>query len=241
MRYDRKAQQLSPYSTVISAEGVNFSKDGVWMTYVTWPQRQLWRSRSDGSEALQLTFAPLMAYDPHWSPDGKQIAYSGINPGGDWQIYLVSRDGGPSQRLPADSPAGTDPTWSPDGNSILFGQPDARDNMTRHNVLRIFNLRSGRTSIVPGSEGLRSPRFSPDGRYISAVSASDGKLMLLDVATQRSSLQGTKHAGWPCWSKDSKFVYFLSEDGEPGVFRVSVDNNKLERILSLKGFRGVGT
>lgn len=75
MRYDRKTQQLSPYLTGISAEGVNFSKDGAWMTYVTWPQGQLWRSRSDGSEALQLTFAPLTAYDPQWSPDGNQIAY----------------------------------------------------------------------------------------------------------------------------------------------------------------------
>jgi sugar lactone lactonase YvrE len=64
MRYDRKTQQLSPYPTGISAEGVNFSKDGAWMTYVTWPERQLWRSRSDGSEALQLTFAPPRAYDP---------------------------------------------------------------------------------------------------------------------------------------------------------------------------------
>jgi Tol biopolymer transport system component/DNA-binding winged helix-turn-helix (wHTH) protein len=241
MRYDRKTQQLSPYPTGISAEGVNFSKDGAWMTYVTWPQRQLWRSRSDGSEALQLTFAPLMAYDPHWSPDGNQIAYSGITPGGDWQIYLVSRDGSTSQRLLTDSTAGTDPTWSPDGGSILFGQPDARDDTTRHNVLRIFNLKSGRTSVVPASEGLRSPRFSPDGRYISASSASDTKLMLLDVARQTWTAQGPTHAGWQCWSKDSKFLYFLTLYGEPGVFRVSVDNNKLERILSLKGFRELGT
>ena len=240
MRYDRKTQQLSPYPTGISAEGVNFSKDGAWMTYVTWPQRQLWRSRSDGSEALQLTFAPVMAYDPHWSPDGKQIAYSGINPGGDWQIYIVSRDGGTSQRLPTDSPAGTDPTWSPDGDSILFGQPDARDDTTRPNVLRIFNLKSGRTSIVPGSEGLRSPRLSPDGRYISAFSAGDGKLMLLDVARKTRTAQGLV-GGWQCWSKDSKFLYFLELNGDPGVFRVSVDNNKLERILSLKGFRELGT
>ena len=174
MRYDRKTQQLSPYPTGISAEGVNFSKDGAWMTYVTWPQRQLWRSRSDGSEALQLTFAPLRAYDPHWSPDGKQIAYSGINPGGDWQIYLVSRDGSTSQRLLTDSTAGTDPTWSPDGDSILFGQPPLRDDTTVHDVLRIFNLKSGRTSVVPGSEGLTSPRFSPDGRYISALTVRDG-------------------------------------------------------------------
>jgi Tol biopolymer transport system component len=241
MRYDRKTQQLSPYPSGISAEGVNFSKDGAWMTYVTWPQGQLWRSRSDGSEALQLTFAPLRVYDPHWSPDGNQIAYSGITPGGDWQIYLVSRDGSTSQRLLTDSPAGTDPTWSPDGDSILFGQPDARDDTTRPNVLRIFNLESGRTSIVPGSEGLRSPRFSPDGRYISANSAYDASLMLFDVARQTWTAQGPKNAGFQCWSKDSKFVYFLTLYGDPGVFRVSVDNDKLEKILSLKGFRELGT
>ncbi len=170
MRYDRKTQQLSPYPTGISAEGVNFSKDGAWMTYVTWPEGQLWRSRSDGSEALQLTFAPLRAYDPHWSPDGNQLAFSGINPGGDWRIYLVSRDGSTSHRLLTDPTAGTDPTWSSDGDSILFGQPPTMHNTTVHNVLRIFNLKSGRTSVVPGSEGLRSPRFSPDGRYISASS-----------------------------------------------------------------------
>ena len=168
------------------------------MTYVTWPQRQLWRSRSDGGEALQLTFAPLTAYDPQWSPDGNQIAYSGITPGGDWRIYIVSRDGSTSQRLLTDSPGGTDPTWSPDGDSILFGQPDARDDTTRHNVLRIFNLKSGRTSIVVGSEGLRSPLFSPDERYISATSASDAKLMLFDVDRQTWAAQGPQNAGWQC-------------------------------------------
>jgi DNA-binding winged helix-turn-helix (wHTH) protein/Tol biopolymer transport system component len=240
MRYDRKTQQLSPYPTGISAEGVNFSKDGAWMTYVTWPEGQLWRSRSDGSEALQLTFAPLRAFHPNWSPDGKQIAYSGINPGGDWQIYLVSRDGSTSQRLLADPTAGIDPTWSPDGGSILFGQPPTMHNTQVHNVLQIFNLKSGRTSVVPGSEGLRSPRFSPDGRYISATSATDDELMLFDVARQKWTAPGPS-GGWQCWSKDSKFVYFLDAEGETGVFRVSVDSNKLERILSLKGFREAGT
>ena len=66
--------------------------------------------------------------------------------------------------------------------------------------------------------------------------------MLLDVARQKWTAQrGPKRAGWQCWSKDSKFVYFLKLDGEPGVFRVSVDNNKLERVLTLKDFREVGT
>ncbi len=64
--------------------------------------------------------------------------------------------------------------------------------------------------------------------------------MLLDVARKTRTAQGLV-GGWQCWSKDSKFLYFLELSGDPGVFRVSVDNNKLERILSLKGFRELGT
>jgi Tol biopolymer transport system component len=239
-RYDRKTQRFSPYLSGVSAHGVSFSKDGAWMTYVTFPQGQLWRCRTDGSEALQLTFSPLIVHDPHWSPDGKQIVYSGANPGGEWQIYVVSRDGSISQRVLPDSEIGIDSTWSADGNSILFGQPSSGDNTVVHNFLQIFDLKTRRISVVPGSEGLRSPRFSPDGKYISAVTARDFRLMLFDVAAQKWTAQGPTNAHYQSWSRDSRYVYFLRPDVEPAIFRVAVDNNKLERITSLKDFRMTG-
>ncbi len=66
--------------------------------------------------------------------------------------------------------------------------------------------------------------------------------MLLDVTRQTWTAQGPKHAGWQCWSKDSRFLYFLTLYDEPGVFRVSVDNNKLEIgdafIAAVRSYRG---
>jgi hypothetical protein len=64
MHYDRKAERLVHYLAGISAQDVSFSKDGAWMAYVTFPQGELWRSRADGSEPLQLTFSPLIVHDP---------------------------------------------------------------------------------------------------------------------------------------------------------------------------------
>jgi WD40 repeat protein len=237
MHYDRKTRRLSAYLAGISAQGVSFSADGTWMAYVTFPQGELWRSRIDGSEPLQLTFSPLIVHDPHWSPDGKQIAYSGLKPGGHWQIYLASPDGSASQRLLPNSVVGMDPTWSPDGSSILFGQPPH----SVVNILQIVDVQTRRVSVIPGSNGLRSSRFSPDGKYISATSASGNGLMLFDVAAQKWIEQGPKDAGFQCWSRDSKYIYFMGFGAEPGIFRVAVNTNKLERILSLMDFPPAGT
>ena len=184
----------------------------------------------------------MIVHDPHWSPDGKRIVYSGLHAGGQWQIYLVSADGGPSQRLLPESAAGIDPTWSPDGNSVLFGQPPAPDNSLVKYVLQIYNLQTQSVSVVLGSEGLRGPRWSPDGRYISATLATDSRLVLFDSKTKKWTEQARMPAGWQSWSRDSKYIYFLSGSATiEGVFRVAVSSNKPEEILNLKGFRSAGT
>src|SRR6201981_89273 len=119
--------------------------------------------------------------------------------------------------------AGIDPTWSPDGNSILYGQPPGTD--TGKLVLQTVNLQTHGVSAVPGSQGLRGPRWSPDGRYISCSGAD--KLVLFDVATQKRTEQAPgMDTGWQSWSRDGKYDYFFNARGEAGVFRVAVGDNR---------------
>ena len=59
------------------------------MTYASYPEGNLWRSRADGSDRLQLTFPPLRAGLPRWSPDGKQIAFTVVLHGQGLKTYLV--------------------------------------------------------------------------------------------------------------------------------------------------------
>jgi len=103
VRYDLVSKQFVPYLSGMSAEGVDFSKDGQWVTYVAIPQGTLWRSKLDGSERMQLTFPPLQVASPRWSPDGNQIAFMARLPANLWQIYLVSAGGGSPQQVVAGS------------------------------------------------------------------------------------------------------------------------------------------
>jgi Tol biopolymer transport system component len=231
-RFNQKTQQFEPYLSGVSADNVEFSRDGRWVAYVTYPEGSLWRSKADGSERLQLTFPPMQVFLPRWSPDQKQIVFSLSIHSERTQNYLVSANGGiPQPVLSGDLDEG-DPNWSPDGNSLVFAAT------FRNKVnLNILDLRTHKASVVPGSEGLFSPHWSPDGRYIIAMAYPGQNLMLFDFKTQKwSELTGIK-AAFPNWSRGGNYVYFHSFGSEPALYRVRISDRKLEKIVSLKGMR----
>jgi len=242
MRYDARSQRLIPFLSGISVEGVSFSKDGTWMAYVKFPQGELWRGKTDGSEELQLTYRPLVAYDPHWSPDGKRIVFCAQQPGTEWQLYMVAAEGGPPQRLLPTLTNIGDPTWSPDGNSILFASMEQSSDKS----LYILDLRTNRVSTVPESEKRYSPRWSPDGQYIAATSPDRQKLMRFEFKTEKwvdwVDSATPLGVGWQSWSHDAKHIYFDTSLGaDQGIFRVGIADHKLEKVVSLKDIRQIGT
>ena len=100
VRQDAKSGQFVTSLSGISAEQVSFSRDGQWVAYVTYPEGTLWRSKTDGSEKLQLSFAPRLASFPRWSPDGERVAFASLEPGSRWKLHIVYSEGGSLQELP---------------------------------------------------------------------------------------------------------------------------------------------
>ena len=236
-RYNQQLAEFLPFLSGISAEGTTFSKDGKWIAYVTYPVGSLWRSRVDGSERLQLTDPPIYPLNPRWSPDGKQIAFWGVRKGTVDEIYTVPADGGTPQPLaPGNAVARREPNWSPNGDRILFEEvaPNAPP------VLRLLDLQSHRVSSIPGSVGYTSPRWSPDGRHIVAMTKDARKLVLFDFQSGKWSdlIQTTN--GFPNWSRDSQYVYFLHYGEKPAVLRIRISDHKLEQVADLRGFLATG-
>jgi Tol biopolymer transport system component len=242
--YDTHSRQFKPFLPSISCDYADFSGDGQRIAYVTGEQdingpSSLWVSQIDGSHKAQITKPPLVAQLPRWSLDGKWIAFMGKDPGQPWRVRVVSVDGGSYAPVTSLNDEEGAPTWSPDSAQVAFGgmiQPPERT--AGQLVIHILNLKTGQLSQVPGSGGLWTARWSPDGRYITALTQDSHNLMLFDFRTSRWVKLATM-AKIPdvIWSRHGEVLYFNGEDaaGARAIFRVKIPGAQLEQLASLTG------
>jgi eukaryotic-like serine/threonine-protein kinase len=234
VRYEPQAKQYVPFLSGTSAGELDFSRDSKWVTYVSYPERTLWRSRTDGSDRLQLTYPPIRAALPRWSPDGTQILYSATQPGMTWGVSLISPQGGTPQDLTRGEQDAMDGSWSPDGSRIAFG------DLTGAVPIHVLDLNTHQSSTIPGSENSFSPRWSPDGRHIAALSGDSRKLLLFDVKSEKWSewISETMTIGFPTWSRDGSYLYYDTIFTDHPVFRrIKLGQTRSELLLDLKDLR----
>jgi Tol biopolymer transport system component len=197
----------APFLGGIDAEGVSFSRDGQWAAYAL-SDGTLWRSRADGTEKLQLTFPPLTAALPQWSPDGRQIAFCRLGPDQTTKVLLVPAQGGPPHDVaPGDKGTEMDASWSPDGRRLALGRHISGGPEDRDVSIQIADLETGQVTPVPGSTGLFSPRWSPDGRHLAALSHDSLRLLLYDFSSQRWRPLLAAYVAYPTWAGDGEHLF----------------------------------
>jgi Tol biopolymer transport system component/predicted Ser/Thr protein kinase len=236
VRRDARSQQYLPYLSGMSAIQLGFSRDGQWVAYISFPDLTLWRSKVDGTERLQLTSSPIVASEPQWSADGKQIAFAARPPGKPLHVFLVSAEGGVPKEVTKGERDEGFPSWSRDGNALFFGNPPDLAGVQGVPVSAIYqlNFKTNQLTTLSGSEGMWFPSLSPDDNYIAALSSAN-HLMLFDVKTEKWTELTHTTADHPGWSHDGKYVYFDSTaEGEPSFYRVQIKDHKVERVASLK-------
>ncbi|MBV8437388.1 MAG: PD40 domain-containing protein [Silvibacterium sp.] len=233
VRYDMKSKQFVPFLSGISATDPTFSRDGKWVAYASFPDRTLWRSRSDGSERMQLTYAPVEVETPMISPDGTKVAF--FTPRDD--VFLVSMEGGTPQKILENACC---PIWSPNGNFLFYHHSWRAGGSWVAGGGMIADLRTGEKSAVPSSERIfpfwlnQDTLIAPNekGTNFVTFNLKTGKWMDLGPG----NLSGIEH--W-MMSPDYKYMYFSTAGSEPKAMRLRIADLQVETITSLKDFHRV--
>ncbi len=238
-QFEEKRQYFEPAPAFLAdANRVEYSRDGRWVAW-TDLYENLWRARAaDGSDKIQLTSEGTEVFLAHWSPDGSRLAIMAREHGGLWQTYLVNAAGSSPEALLKETRNTADPSWSPDGEHLVYGrEPDLMGKESGPRNLQFLDLTTYKTEMVPGSEGLFSPRWSPDGRWIAALTLDQKTLMLYDVQRRLWKKLAATSAADPVWSSDSRAVYIhaFEQDGDP-ILRVDALDGSIHTVANLKSF-----
>ena len=224
---------------------IAFQRSGIQRSIWETPNEAIYVADSDGrnvhlvaSNALS-SFVPYAALAIAWSPDGKQLAYTGAGPGG-YGLYLVDTSGRWAPvRVPT---AGVEvfggTTWSPDGSRIAFA--------TRADTKQpggVYTVGPDGAELRRRGDGF-GPAWSPDGtllafhhllqapgpdQYDVAVARSDGGgLRLIPCGCYRGGPASSR-----LWSSDGTRIAFTSNGPNPvnAIVTVKPDGTDPTRIV----------
>ena len=100
------------------------------------------------------------------SPDGSQLAYTGLGDDGMPQIFIAGIDGTGVRQVTHGSSGATSPAWSPDGTRIAYEGSDNRPGGNGH--LFVLDVATGDSTAldvgrIHPETPFGDPQFTPDG------------------------------------------------------------------------------
>lgn len=239
----RAAEQSGPKAPLLMQKPT-VSKTHVVFSYAD----DLWSVPRAGGEARRLTSGQGVETDPHFSPDGQWVAFTGQYEGND-DVYVVSADGGDARRLTYHPGSDQVVGWSPDGKKVLFRS--ARNSYSRFTRLYTIAVEgTGLPEEVPlpiADHGC----YSPDGKKMAYVPFHNGSRSsganvawkryrggrqpviwiadLSDSSVEKIDRKDSNDA-CPMWIENT--LYFLSDrDGPVSLFAYDPAGKKATKLI----------
>ncbi|OUS68670.1 amidohydrolase [Pseudoalteromonas sp. A601] len=174
---DKKWQVDAPQGKFVDAT-INVNQ-GTWMNIDVSPDGDtivfdllgdIYTMPISGGKATQLTSDIAWQMQPRFSPDGKHIAFTSDQGGGD-NIWLMDVDG-ENQTAVTDETFRllNSPAWSPDGDYIVARKHFTATRSLGAGEVWLYHKAGGKgvqlTKRADDQKDLGEPMFSPDGRYV---------------------------------------------------------------------------
>lgn len=229
--------------TPLWLRNTSISPDGktILFTY----KGDIYKVATEGGEAIPLTTFDGNDYNPIWSPDGSQIAFSSDRYG-NYDIFIMPANGGLAKRLTYNSAGDIPRCFTPDGKNIIFnssrldnaksvyfpsgGLPEvysvsvAGGTEKQISSVPMENIqidKSGNRWLYHDKKGYEDPLRKHHTSSIARDVWMYDKLK--NTHTKLTDFAGEDRN--PLWSNDEKEIYYLSEkSGSYNVWKFSVSN-----------------
>jgi len=179
-------------------------------------------------------------YYPHFSPDGKKIAYLS-NQDFDYArtgLFLYDLDTKKTELIAA--PVSSNFTWSPDGKKIVFAERTYPPTIDEISIFDLYEYTVKDKSIKKLTEELRafSPSYSMDGNQLCFIVSKGGTLNLYisdkDAKNKKALTYFTKGEQIynPKFSPDGKKIYFeFSLKDLRNIAVMDIESKKMEYVF----------
>jgi tricorn protease len=205
----------------------------------------LWIVSREGGQATRLTSGVGREFNPRFSPDGTQIAFSGEYDG-NVDVYTIPAAGGVPRRLTYHPGPDIAIGWTPDGKRVLFNSH--RDAYADSGQL--YTMAAGGTfpeplPLVTAEDG----SYSPDGSHIAYVpvfqwqaawkryrGGQTTKIWLANLADSSVVKIPRENSNDfnPMWA--GKKIYFLSDRSGPvSLWAYDTDSGKIAEVVRNDG------
>jgi Tol biopolymer transport system component len=203
--------QLSAIKVDFPYRGAALSPDGKLFAGTTWDSELVVIDTSTGEQQnlAENCHGPVV-----WSADGSEIAVRSYRQE-KHILVAVSLKTGKTRTLMEDPPWLAD--WSPDGKRILG---ERRPKPGVYSAVMV-NLESKEETVLP--KALGSPRFCPNGYWVSYLTKQTGRLVLhlrkIDGASHVKYTDFPGDISRPIWSPDGTHVVFIgTQAGIDGAY-----------------------